>query len=65
MQDWQRRRANEKRKLRQMDLAFGGSMARLRAMYLRDDPDLGEESGKEPDPRNGGRTSAGPETTQK
>jgi len=53
MKDWQRRRANEKRKLRQMDQAFGGSMARLRAMYL-DEPEKEDDNAN---PKNIGDAS--------
>ena len=43
MQEWQRRRRHEQQKLRAMDKAFGGSMARLRAMYLEEEDHATEE----------------------
>jgi len=43
MHEWQRRRRHEQQKLRAMDKAFGGSMARLRAMYLEEEDHATEE----------------------
>src|SRR5208337_5616076 len=43
MHEWQRRRRHEQQKLRAMDKAFGGSLARLRAMYLEEEDHATEE----------------------